>query len=448
MAKKKTSASFRESLPEKKSVVLRAVPLSKYSFRTSQEAWWLVHQQLPNPDVVLAKRNRNIHIYKELLSDDHLGAVLESRESASLSFEWRLERGDAPVRLYKAVEKWFFSIIERKLTVGDLSRDELTDNLLDVIYYGYQPAELTWDFMYGLWLPVAITPKPPEWFAWFINEQGIPEIRFISKEHPIQGEAPPDPWTLICPRVKPSYDNPYGRGVASRCFWPIVFKRSGIEFWMNFLERFAVPWVKGKIEGSSSTTELQEFAHDLRSMVQDAVIAVSGTRDVEILESKSASSGRGGGSAFKELADFMNSGISKTVLGHTLSTETGGGGYAATKGALVVRDDIVKRDRKMITSIYSDVINLIYLRNGFYDIARPILKSYDPDAVETERASRDESLSRAGVEFTKKYFVRTYNLSEDDIAKVNAPANKDVSAPSVSSGGVKDKPKEEKKDDE
>lgn len=414
------AAAQRGTLSKIAQTQIIAYNKQRYNFTSSLGAWWLLNQRLPNPDRILQKRGQSMAVYRELLSDSHLGAVLESRESATLSYEWRIERGECPTRIYNAISRWFFSIIERKMSVEDLSRDELTSNLLDVIFWGYQPAELTWDYLYGLWLPISITPKPPEWFAWHINEAGAPELRFISREHPIDGEAPPDPWTIICPRIKPTYDNPYGRGVAGRCFWPIVFKRAGIEFWMHFMERFGTPWVKGKIDGNADDPTLEKFANDLRVLVQDAVIALAGNREVEILESKNQ---KGGNDGFKILADFMDSQISKTVLGHTLSTDAGAkASYAATRGALTVRDDIQKRDITMTRSIWSDVINLIMLRNGYIDTPRPRPVPFHPDEVETERATRDEALSRTGVRFSKKYFTRTYHLEEADIEKVVDPA--------------------------
>lgn len=396
----------------------------KYTFSTSAGAWWLINQHLPNPDRVLQKRGQSILLYRELLTDAHLMATLDSRESSTLAYDWRIEQGDCPSRLYKAINQWFFSIIERKSKISDLSRDEITANLLDVIFWGYQPAELTWDFVYGLWLPVKITPKPPEWFNWFIDSDGEPEIRFMSVTNPVDGETPPDDYTLICPRIKPTFDNPYGRGVASRCFWPIVFKRAGIEFWMNFMERFGTPWIKGAIEGNATDSDLDDFVTDLKTLVQDAVIAVSGNRTVELLESGSQ---RANNEGFQILVDFFDSQITKTILGHALATDTQSkGAYAAVKGALTVRSDIQKRDVSMMRSIWSDLINLIMVRNGFRDTPRPKVVAYNADQVDVERATRDEALSRAGVRFTKKYFMRTYALMEDDIQEVIDPSKLQV----------------------
>jgi phage gp29-like protein len=392
----------------------------KYTFTTAIGAYSIINQRLPNPDKVLSRRGQSITVYRELLSDAHLTAALNSRESATLSYDWRIERGDCPTRIHKVLEKWFFSIMERKMCIEDLSRDELTSNLLDVIYWGYQPAELTWDYLYGLWLPVQITPKPPEWFDFFIGEKGVPELRFLSLAHPVEGEAPPDPWTMICPRIKPSYENPFGQGVAQRCFWPIIFKRADMEFWLNFMERFGTPWVKGSIEGNADSETLTAFTDDLKLLVQDAVIAVSGNRNVEILEAKNNA---GSIEGFRMLCDYMDSQMSKAILGHTLSTDAGDkSSYAATKGALTVRNDIQKRDITMMRSIWGDIINLIMMRNGYIDTPRPVLVPFHADEVETERATRDEALSRAGVRLSKSYFTRTYHLENDDITEIIDPS--------------------------
>jgi len=408
----------------------------KYTFGSAAAAWWIINQRLPNPDRVLQKRGQAMSIYRELLSDAHLTAVLESRESATLAHDWRIERGHCPSRLFNIINKWFFSIIERKMSVEDLSRDELSSNILDVVYWGYQPAELSWEYTYGMWLPIQITPKPPEWFHFFINDYGIPELRFLSKTHMVEGEHPPDPWTLICPRIKPTFDNPYGRGVASRCFWPIVFKRAGMEFWLNFMERFGTPWVMGKIGGQVTDADLEAFSSDLQMLVQDAVIAIAGNREVSILEGKNQ---KGSNDGFELLCNFMDSQISKTVIGHTLSSDAGDkASYAATKGALTVRSDIQKRDMRMMTAIWNDIINLIFMRNGYIEAPRPKAVPYLASEVNVDMATRDEALTRAGVVFKKSYFIRAYNLEEDDIEEVINPSK--LQATGMQGENDKDKP--------
>ena len=394
---------------------------STYNFKSAYGAWWFLNQHLPNPDSVLQKTGQGLTAYRTLLTDAHLAAVLESRESATLSQDWRIERGKCPQKIYNSIEKWFFSIIERKMGPDDLSRDEITSNILDVIYWGYQPTELTWDLMYGMWMPVYITPKPPEWFIWTVSSAGSPELRFLSKNAPLEGEPPPDPYTLICPRIKPSYTNPYGRGVASRCFWPIAFKKAGLEFWLNSLERFGTPWVKGTMPANSDDTVMNKFKDDLITLVQDAVVVVAGEQDVSIMEAQSTQKSPG----FMEMCNYMDSQMTKTILGHTLNSDSGDkGSYAAIKGAMSVRGDIQVRDTAMMRNIWADIINLIMYRNGYGETERPRPVAYRADEIDTERSTRDDLLNRTGVRFSKSYYMKAYHLDDDDIENIVDPSGK------------------------
>lgn len=437
MARNKTRKPSRPNSqalePKRPGSAIVASRGQRYNFKNSFSAWYIIQQRLPNPDSVLRKRHgAGIEIYRELYSDPHLTAALESREARTLAIDWEIERNGCPARLAKAIESWFYKILERKHNLQDLSKGELIDNLLDVIFWGYQPAELVWDFEFGMWLPIQIIPKPPEWFTWFINDQGLAELRFLSIANSVDGEAPPDDYTLICPRIKPSFDNPYGRGVASRCFWPIVFKKAGLEFWLNFMERFGTPWVKG----TTTATDAVKFAEELKALVQDAVIALSGDKNVELLETN-AGSGRIS-EGFKILVDFMDSQISKTILGHTLSTDTQDkGSYAAIKGAMTVRDDLGDSDTRMIASIFNDVIDLIARRNGYTNVTLPVVRPKVTAVVSIERAQRDEILSRIGVKFKKPYIVRAHGLKDEEF---------DLVDPKPLSQGPDPKKEEEKND--
>jgi len=171
-------------------------------------------------------------------------------------------------------------------------------------------------------------------------------------------------------------------------------------------------------------------------LVQDAVIAIAGNREVSILEGKNQ---KGSNDGFELLCNFMDSQISKTVMGHTLSSDAGDkASYAATKGALTVRSDIQKRDMRMMTAIWNDIINLIFMRNGYIEAPRPKAVPYLASEVNVDMATRDEALTRAGVVFKKSYFIRAYNLEEDDIEEVINPSK--LQATGMQGENDKDKP--------
>lgn len=379
------------------------------NFKTAWNFYAMAMRHLPNPDVVLRKRGMGIGAYRDLLADAHLAACLRSRKAPVMALEWVLDRGDAPARVHKALRGWAESV--------DVSG--FLDELMDVVYWGYMPVELGWEMAGGLWLPARIETRPPEWFVFGIDEAGETDLRFLSKSAPIDGEIPPDEWTLLHAAVGASYDNPYGRGVASQCFWPCVFKKAGIEFWLNWCERFVSPWVKGRVPAGTSEADMAAFRSDLEDLVQDAVVVVSGDDDVDML-----SQGDTGGSsaAFGDLCGYMDTQISKAVLSQTLTTEVQDKGALSTaKVHGTVRDDIVDADTKTAAGLLNRIVRMTLKRNGFNpSAAPPHWHPFEEDDIRTDLAERDERLNKtmqaSGVSLSPEYFRRTYNLDAGDIS--------------------------------
>ena len=85
----------------------------------------------------------------------------------------------------------------------------------------------------GALLPDKVMAKPHEWFHF--NSEG--ELRFRSRQAPLYGEEL-QPRKFLVPRQDASYANPYGFPDLSMCFWPTVFKRGGLKFWVKFGEKF------------------------------------------------------------------------------------------------------------------------------------------------------------------------------------------------------------------
>lgn len=376
------------------------------SFTNAMYAWHILNNVLPNPDTVLRKRGSGIHIYRELLSDAHLAACLRSRKSPVLAKEWQMKKnGSAAV--FKKLKDWF----------DDLGKNAFLDDFMDIVFWGYYPTELIWQLSDGLWLPKPV-PKPPEWFLFFIGDSGEPELRFISKQNPVNGVAPPDEFTMICPSVGHSYDNPYGRGVASLCFWPIVFKRAGIEFWMTFAERFSIPWVKGSSEKGMSEEDLKKFAEKLEDLVQDAVIALTGGQDVSLLSDSGKSAS---GDLYEGMCAYMDLQISKGVLSQTMTTEVGekGGALATAKVHLDVRADVVEGDLKLAQEFFQSVIRTIMQRNGYNPKDAPVISPFEEEDIRAARAERDAKLNNtmktSGVRLSRRYFQEKYFLEDHDI---------------------------------
>ncbi|MEI8128540.1 MAG: DUF935 family protein [bacterium] len=214
---------------------------------------------LPDPDPVLRKQGKDMKIYRELLCDAHVFACVQSRKSGVLSLEWDINRGrddDKDVSRLKDILK-------------NIDIFQLTNDILDCAFFGFQPIEVIWQKTDNLVLPSALVAKPPEWFCFDEDNN----LKFRTKEN-YWGEELPDK-KFLCPQSNASYDNPYGERVLSRVFWPVTFKKGGLKFWILFCEKYGIPYLIGKHPRGASKEETETLADLLENMVQDAIAVIS-----------------------------------------------------------------------------------------------------------------------------------------------------------------------------
>jgi phage gp29-like protein len=83
--------------------------------------------------------------------------------------------------------------------------------------------------------------KPVRWFGFDTDNHP----RFRSAGNPWLGEELPF-GKFVFARHFPTYDNPYGLRLLSRCFWPAAFKKGGIKFWVTLAEKYGMPFMLGK----------------------------------------------------------------------------------------------------------------------------------------------------------------------------------------------------------
>lgn len=353
---------------------------------------------LPDPDPVLKKQNKDIRIYKELLSDPHVWACVQSRKSGVLSLEWEVDRGKAKSRQVKVIENLF----------NRLDLYSIISEILNASLFGFQPLEIIWEKQANLIIPVDIKAKPNEWFV-FDDENNL---KLKTKEN-MEGELLPDK-KFLCPQYNPSYQNPYGERTLSRVFWSVTFKKGGLKFWVIFTEKYGMPFLIGKHPRGNSQEATDNLADMLETMVQDAIAVIPDDSSVEIQEAggKSASA-----EIYDKLIDKMNAEISKAILGQTLTTEVGDkGSYAASNTHMAVRADIIDADKKMVEKTLNQLIKWIYELNFNTESTNiPTFTMWEEEDVDLNIAQRDKILSETGVKFTKSYFLKTYGFKEDDI---------------------------------
>ncbi len=366
-------------------------------FASRQNTWDVegsFSSYLPDPDPILRSQGRDIKVYRGLLTDAHVGSVVDSRKAGVLTLEWMLERGKASKRHH--------DFIAAVLAKFDMHR-VITD-ILEAPLYGFAPMEIVWERADGMIAPSEFLGKPSEWFRYSLDN----ELLFISKDN-TEGEPVPD-LKFIVPRNDPTYINPYGKRILSRCFWPVTFKRGGFRFWAMFLEKYGMPHLIGTYPSGTEEAKISEMLSMLEDMIQDAVAVIpEGSR----VESVDVSSSGNAGRAYKEFLEFGNREVSKAVLGQTLTTEMQStGSYAASQTHFAVRQEIVDSDRRIVEDTMNTLIGYIYEVNFSADQEKPMFQLFEQKDVQQERAERDKTLTEAGVRFTKEYFQDEYDLDE------------------------------------
>lgn len=362
---------------------------------------------LPDPDPILKKQGKDITVYKELLSDAHVWACIQSRKAGVLSLEWDIDRGKAKSRQAKIIETLFDSL--------DLYA--IISEILNASLFGFQPLEILWQKDGNLIIPYNIKAKPAEWFV-FDDENNL---KLKTKENR-QGDVVPDK-KFLCPQYNPSYENPYGERTLSRVFWPVTFKKGGVKFWVIFTEKYGMPFLIGKHPRGTSKEDTDNLADMLETMVQDAIAVIPDDSSVEIQEA-----GGKGASAdiYDRLIDKMNAEISKAILGQTLTTEIGDkGSYAASNTHMSVRGDIVDADKKMVEKTLNQLIKWIYELNFSTEASNiPTFTMWEEEDVDLTLAQRDKILTETGIKFSKNYFLKTYGLEEEDIEEAEKKEEK------------------------
>lgn len=355
---------------------------------------------LPDPDPILRARGDDAAILESLAADEQVTTAMLSRKYRVLNQrDYAFSPGvvdkepDGAARLLcdrliQDMESWTFT--------------DILSGLLDAPFYGFTPLELIWKSDGGWWHLTDIIPRPYEWFGF--NADNDPVWRGANM---VTAETLP-PGKFIFARHFPTYKNPYGLRLLSRCLWPVAFKKGGIEFYVRFVEKYGMPWIVGTAPKGAKAHEKREMAADLARMVQDAAAVIPAGSTVQL----EAANGQVG-DLHERFLKRWDAAISKVLMGQTLTAELDGkGSYAAAETHKDVADEMAEADRRLVESALNE-IGWLYGQINSPTAACPIF-AYDEKEDLKGRAALDEILTRVGVSFTAAYFERAYMLEPED----------------------------------
>jgi phage gp29-like protein len=367
-------------------------------------------RNLPDPDPILKKMGRGITALQELLSDSHLESVWGVRCAAASGAEWFMTPGDDSSGAQATAEAF-----AEELKEMDVPR--IIEEMMDAIAYGYSPLEVLWTAKEGRWGIGNIVGKPPQWFEFSQENKLVLKTGVFGTE-----ELPENRFLLV--QHRPSYANPYGVKVFSKCFWPVTFKKSGFRWWTVFVEKYGGAFMYGKYPANAGEQFKKELLEALVKMVADSVAIIPEGSEITI---SSASDKKGGSDVHSAYIQMSNSEISKAVLGQTLTTEIGdAGSYAAAQTHNDVREDIAAADRRRISAAFNRLTAVYTFYNFGAAAVPPLFEFTEDEDLRIEQAKRDVDLIQGRLRFTKQYYIREYGLQEDDFYLLEEPSGGDA----------------------
>jgi len=381
---------------------------SEFATRDKIQLYEKLYTTLPDPDKILKANNYNYEIYRDLLTDPHLSACIQQRKMQVLQMGWELNIGD---RL-SVVSDWKRDEIlnEAIEIIQNLEIQRIGSDMLDALFFGFSIAEIRWKYKGNKLIPYDLISKPQEWFIFDKHN----ELRLRTKQDGYYlfevGEELPE-YKFILTQYNPTYVNPYGKKLLARCYWPVTFKRAGIEQWHLISEKFGLPSIIGFYTQGATEQEKQELLESIENMLEENIAVMKTGTEIEFKENPKYEIGQ----LFERLCNFHNEEISKAVLTETLTVENSGvGSYGATNVHKEILNYLGIADKKLIELGMNKMMRYYTDLNYGPEIESPKIKLTKKEAVIVESEERDKILSEMGLRFSKEYYMKRYNLQEND----------------------------------
>lgn len=367
-------------------------------------AGWL--KRLENPDPVLRTEaaGKGLKLYDEVDRDAHAGSVLQQRILAVVGKEWEIipaksarKQGRPAATSQEQVVADFVSEV-----LENTNFDQARQEILKAVLYGFYGLEILWDSKDAAITIRRILGKHPRRFVFTPKR----EPRLLTPQNMIEGEPLPERKFVFL--TWGDSDNPYGRGLGQKLWWPVWFKKNGVKFWLVFLEKFGMPTVKGKYPAGTGPEQKRALLEAIEAIQNDTGLTMPDSMDVEFLEAS-----RAGTVTHEQLCNYMDRQISKAVLGQTASTEGTPGKLGNEESQENVRQELIEADADLLDACLNETLVRWIVDFNFPGAAAyPKLKTYAAAKPDLKQQSEiDKTLVvDIGLPVGTAYFYETYGI--------------------------------------
>ncbi len=311
--------------------------------------------------------------------DPHYAAVLGVRKRAVSGLAPEVEAASdaaADVKIADAV---------REMVAG-AQFPALVEDCLDALGKGFAAVEIVWR-RGKTWTPARYEWRDPRWFRWDIEDGRT--LRLLDEQDSYLGvPLEPAKWIVHTPRLRSGL--PARAGLARLAAAAYLIKAYALTDWTAFAEVYGMPLRLGRYGKEATESDIETLIGAVANLGTDAAAVMPESMRVEF---EQASSGAGSGAeVFRDLAQYVDSQISKAVLGQTMTTDDGSS-RAQAQVHDAVRGDILASDaRQLAATLDRDLVTPFVRLNFGAEVAAPRLML--PVAEPEDTAALTQALER------------------------------------------------------
>ncbi|PID65585.1 MAG: hypothetical protein CR977_00870 [Gammaproteobacteria bacterium] len=359
-------------------------------------------------DSILTERlGGDYNLYRDVLIDSTVFGAWTQRQTALT----KLERQVLPANENDPKEVEAAEFIKQQLE--SLNIDRILKNMQWGVYYGFAVGEILWGVADNRVTLKDIKVRDRANFKF--GKKG--ELLFTAGND--EKAMPPRKfWTYSA--GGDTTDNPYGLGLAHFLFWPVLFKKSNVKFWLVGNEKAATSTPHGQYDPRSGTVEedkrkLSEALNAIRN--GSSTISPIGTK-IEMLE------GESGAGDYEKLCRYMDEAIAIIIAGQVMTSLAVGGQYKAEVQDSV-KDDIIKADADLLCSSLSNTVIKWLCEWNFPGVTPPKLWLLTKDEVDNQLQTQSyANMAKVGYRPTLDTVSETLGGDWEEMPKQKTDAGK------------------------
>ena len=315
------------------------------------------------------------------------------RQASVVGSDWRVERGGDDDKSRKAAE-----FLEKNLHRIDWNR--ISAQMMWATFYGFSVSECLYETDGKNIFLKDIKIRERENFGWNADEK---PVWLLDVESGQQGRAVDNPQFWWCRHGSVNNSELYGRGLANVIYYPVIFKHSGVNYWLDFLDKFANPTMVGKMsEYDNMEDGQQQFLNTIEALHGSGGTVLKSGQELDVLESI-----RNGGD-YDKFTEWCNTAISKSILGQSMTIEDGTS-RSFGKTMLEIRAERAVMDDDMVSGSFNRQIVPFLIESNFKGAKMPKVYRDLEVREDMEAQSRaDIRVFNLGYEPTQDYIEKTY----------------------------------------